>query len=191
MAITEGTKAVMDFMGKTGDAKKTDGGSRKEVPEEIKREAAALDSAISELENAPKFSYEKQLNELGVSKEEAALMVDTLLRGETLTKSYPITSGVSVVFKARSVNDDMRLAQHLEDTKPMFQSTIDLSIARYNVAASLVRYGNKDFSETFFQEKLEWVNNLPKATINVLVSRLNKFDRLVFAITEDGALENF
>jgi len=163
----------------------------REIPRELQEQAEQLDEALDELRQSPEFTYEQKLRNLGISRDEAAVIVDQMLSTSGYERTYKITGRAEIKFKTRSVENDVRLASYLEDTKPVFQATFDLLVARHNLAASTVSFAGRDMGSMSFDDRLEWASGLPRSLLSVLATKLSEFDKLVNTVMDEGAIENF
>ena len=152
---------------------------------------AQLEEAIRQVKEAPEKTYQERLKEHGISIEEARKIVDTIITKGVYARSYQITSTTSVTFRSRGLHDQERTQNVLEEQEPQFMGTVNMIMAKYNLAASLVELAGQKFEEEDFNKALKFVERLPHVLFNVLIAKLSLFDELVLTVMDEGAIENF
>ena len=150
-----------------------------------------VDPAIAEVSEAPSKTYQERLREHKISMKEAQEIVDVIMTKGVYEKTYPLTSKTNVTFRSRDVGDQERTQDTLEEQTPQFMGTVNMIMAKYNLAASLVELASHKFGEDDFDKALEFVGQLPHVLFNVLVAKLSMFDELVLTVMDEGAIENF
>jgi hypothetical protein len=170
-----------------------------------------LDAADQQLENKvsdaeqqlkPRLSYEEQLKELGVSKEEAAEIIDSILMKGYWAEDIQITKRVTLRLRTRQARDLQRAQTVIETQRPVFEDHKQAIFNRYCLAGSLERFAKDhlpfpaktasgDVIESAFQERLTYVDNLSGPIINLVYQKLFKFDSKIFTILSEGVIENF
>jgi hypothetical protein len=165
-----------------------------------KQLAAEAEQAAEDLK--PHERYERRLKDVGVTRDEAARIVDAILERGYWSEEVPITSRRKVKLRTRQYRDGERLTNYLEATRPFFAETRNEITYKYCLAASLEQYGetkfkhlapsaSKDDHDQAFQIRLDFLGGLADPALRILFAKLSKFDVKVATVTEEGAIENF
>jgi hypothetical protein len=172
---------------------------------------AALDAAEKRLDAdaskdeavlKPMESYEDRLREVGVSKEEAADIIDSVLLKGHYSKEYSITKRIKVKFRTRGARDTKRATDMLESQRLTMASHYNESLGRYLLAASLESFGAEkldhpgkgatiDDIEKAYASRLSYVENLSDPALRVLMQKLSVFDTMISTVLAEGTIENF
>jgi len=163
----------------------------------LKTEADETEKKIKPLE-----TYEERLKEVGVTKEQAAFIVDEVLLKGCYSEEISLTSRVSVKFRTRLYRDTQRMQSYLEVSRPTYEAHYSEIVFKYSLAAALEKFGADVFKhptkastgdeiEKSFQTRLTYVENLPDITLRLLYTKLGRFDRKIRVCLEEGAIENF
>lgn len=176
----------------------------KESPTAQKLEDAEsrLASEIEKTEKdlTPLERYEKMLKEVGVSREEAAMIVDEILTKGYWEKDYQLTPRRKVTFRTRAYHDTQRFYDFIEVEQPKNASYYNELLFKFSLAGSLAVYcgktfefptGDKETLDKAFEARLKYIASLGDPAIRLLYAKLGKFDELVRIVTEEGAVENF
>jgi hypothetical protein len=148
---------------------------------------------------SPEEEYEEGLAQVGVSKEEARTIMEKVLANRYYEETVKIGK-LSVTISTRKYGDSLRAQRCLEAESPSYPVGINEVIARYNVAASLVRFGDTKFEiggkddteeEARFNERYEFLISLPSVVIAKLMMIVHNFDLKLAAIFAEGAPEDF
>ena len=143
-------------------------------------------------------SYEEGLKSVGLTRPKARAIMEEILVNNYYQETFYIQS-LPVVLRTRGYQDTVRLHQFLSAESPVYQASIQDFIARFNLAASLVKYGDREFkfpedskeAETAFDERLAFV----KSRVDFIVTRLMKlsfdFDNKLSKVFADGAPQDF
>lgn len=150
-----------------------------------------LEEAIKQVKETPEKTYQERLKEHGITVEEARKIVDTIMTKGVYEKTYPLTSTTNVTFRSRELGDQERTQNVIEEQEPQFMGTVNIIMAKYNLAASLVELAGHSFGEGEVDKALEFIGKLPHVLFNVLVAKLSMFDELVLTVMDEGAIENF
>jgi hypothetical protein len=179
---------------------------RRDVPTTDKLETAesklAAEAKRVEESLKPLTTYEDQLKAIGVTKEQSAEIVDAVLMQGYYGETFQVTSKLKGRFRSREYRDTLRMQRYLEMESPKMQVVYDEIRYRYMLAASLEQFGQHRFDfpdrkttadevEKLFENRMTFVQNLPEATVTILFTKLEKFNRKVFIVTQEGAIENF
>lgn len=155
---------------------------------------SGLDRALDDLAAAPELTYEERLAKMNIDMDTAMKIIDTLLEKGEFLKTYRLTKKTSVTFRTRGVRAQDRLQEKIEDERPAFMGTMGLIMSKMNLAASLAKFGDKEFKLNAHGEPKDaekFVRNLPYPIFNLLLQKLRKFDELVLTVLDEGAVENF
>lgn len=157
-----------------------------------------LEDAEEELEllkMSPEKRYREVLKRNDISLEEARKIIDcVVVQLEPYVERVSLTRNVSVDFRTRAQVDENRLTRVIEDLQPRYNMTIDHTIRVQNLAASLIRYGKKEFpreKDDDFQAVVDFLMKLPNPTFSLLATKLYAFDRKLDLVFQEGYLENF
>jgi hypothetical protein len=161
------------------------------IDEEIK----ALDEAIDDLSKMPAVRYREALEREGVSLEEALTILDTaIVELKPYQERVLIARSIYAEFKTRTQADQVRLNKALERDTPQYRDTVELERARYHLASSLVRYGDKVFKHETTEDTnrtLDWLSTIPQPAFLILQDKLYRFDRKMAAVFSEGYMQNF
>lgn len=145
--------------------------------------------------------YRERLRKAGITETEARKVMDEVLFGGAHIRSVHLTPEFQVELTTRAYGDTLRVMRVLEAEAPTFQMHVNDVIARYNLAASLHRYGDTAFSsrdakdaakdEEAFQERLDFILSLPEMAVRRLIDELTKFDTELSLIFSEGSVEDF
>lgn len=163
----------------------------------LQKEEAKAEEALK-----PRVSYETRLKEVGVTMDEAALIVDSILEQGFWEEEIRITSKKKAVFRSRQAHDAERINTVLETLRPSFIDTQREITYKFLLAASISKYDTtvfdfsttkttRDAREKLFTTRLDWVENLPDPLLRMLYNKLALFDAKISAVTAEGAIENF
>lgn len=151
----------------------------------------ALEKSIDQIEKAAELTYEQKIKNHGLSMDEALDIVNAILDNGYYEKAYRVTPRWEVVFRTRTTADQDRVLRRIEDANPQFPATVTQILAKYNLAASMIRFKGIDFSKKDFDERLKFVMNLPEVMLRVLSGKLARFDQLMLDVLDEGAIQNF
>ncbi len=153
--------------------------------------AEQLEAAIKQVSESSEKTYQERLKEHKVTLDEARKIVDKIMTTGVYERTYQLTAQTSVTFRSRDLGDQERTQNTLEDQQPQFMGTVNMIMAKYNLAASLVELAGNKFSDDDVEKALTFVSRLPHVLFNVLVAKLSSFDELVLTVMDEGAIENF
>lgn len=149
----------------------------------------------SMLDKAPEAQYTDRLEMANIPAEYAKKVLNCiLLELKPWQESFEIKPGYNVVFRTRLPRDLAKLNSALESLAPRYQSTKDFEIAKYNLAGSLVSYGDISFdsqSSEGFKRTLEWVMDIPHPVFELLTAKLREFENKISLVFSPGYEENF
>lgn len=150
----------------------------------------------------PMQSYEDKLKEAGVSKEEAAEIVDSVLLKGHYSKEYSITKRIKVRFRTRNARDTRRAQDMLESMRLTMATHYNEMLGRYLLAASLEMFGNdklehpgkdakSDDIEKSYAARLSYIENMSDPALRIAFDKLRVFDNMISVVLEEGTIENF
>lgn len=150
----------------------------------------------------PIEDYQEYLKEQGISLDEAQDIVDSLFTQGYYEEPVPLTKRIKAILRTREHGDTLRLQMALELHRPVYSHVLEEITARYNMAASLTRFGDKVFAhpdrdtdkeevEKLFDERLKFVERMADPAFYKLSTLLARFDRKVAAVMREGVAENF
>lgn len=162
----------------------------------------AEEAQAAEKQKKPLEKYEERLKEVGVTKEEAAVIVDSVLTHGFYEEDIPITKRFKVRFRTRQYADTLRLNNFLEQTRPAYQAHYQEAVFNFSLASSLREYGAQSFehpkkdttekgADALFNARLTFVQGLPDAMVRLLYEKLGRWDDKIRVCLEEGAIENF
>ena len=151
---------------------------------------------------APK-SYEDRLKEVKLTVEEARKIMD-----EILTKGHYLRTDkigpYEVIIRSRTYNDTLRAQKYLEVENPTYNISIQDALARYQAAASLVKYGPTTFDypedqegateqdiTAAFEKRYKFLLRLPVPVVGKIMDFVRKLDIILFTVLDEGAVEDF
>lgn len=161
----------------------------------LENQLEAAEKELELLEMSPERRYREVLRRNKISLEEARKIIDCIIvQLQPYVERVPLTKNVTVEFRTRAQVDENRLTRIIEELQPRYNMTIDHTIRIQNIAASLVRYGQREFlreKDDDFQTVVNFLMNLPNPAFNLLATKLYAFDRKLDLVFQEGYLENF
>ncbi len=155
----------------------------------------SLEQAIADAKQSAEMTYEDRLAENKITPAEAHAIIDAVITKGYYEKTYQVTKTVRVTFRSRTMGNQEKLLDDLEQRQLGYKASIDTHIAKHNLAASLVALGPKGKETRFDAEELEttlkFVSALPMPYYVMLLQKLGAFERLLFTVMDAGAIENF
>jgi hypothetical protein len=139
-------------------------------------------------------AFRADLYESGVTDELLFKILDTIITAGNYTWEFKIFNKIPCTFQIRPDWVRQEVVQVLETRSPSTMAGFTDLLNRYNLAGSLVRLGDTKFtmeSPEDHQEVLKHLSSFPFVTINVLITELAKFDKIIAVATSPWALENF
>lgn len=182
------------------------GGQAKVSPEPIAETAAALEAEAKATEAAllPMRSYEEQLREIGVTKEQAAAIVDAVMRVGYWSEEISITRSIKARLRTRSSRDRGRALAYVENARPMYDAHYQELMNKHLLAASLESFGEDKFHhpdarlakaeeiDQAFETRFRYVDSgMSDPALTLLLHRFFKFEAKIRAVMQEGAVENF
>ena len=162
--------------------------------------AHAADDVKKELK--PLERYEKALKDLKLTRDEAAVIVDTILMQGYWAKEMRLTPKRKIVLRSRMYKDTQRFHDFVEVTQPRNPSYYNEILYKYSLAASLEQYDTVKFDHPerdadekmiaeAFRKRLAFVENLADPALRLCYTKLAEFDEIVSTVMQEGAVENF
>jgi len=176
-------------------------GSTKEVLETAEKKLDAEATAV-EAELRPMASYEERLKEVGVTREEAAKIVNAIMTKGFYSEEIPLTKTLKARFRTRSKKDTSRAQTYVETQRPMYDAHYADLMTHQLLAASLEQFGTDKFEhpdrkassetvEKLFTDRFVYVETLADPAYRLLANKLAIFDRKISTVLEEGTVENF
>jgi hypothetical protein len=173
----------------------------KDALESAEKRLGAEASSLEE-ELRPMASYEEKLKEVGVTREQAARVIDAVLMRGYYAEDVQLTKTVKARFRTRNARDIRRAQEYIEAARPAYDAHYQELLGRQLLAASLEQFGNdklphpdrraaEDEVNKAHADRLSFVDTLSDPALRLLMQKLIKFDRKVSAILEETAVENF
>jgi len=147
-------------------------------------------------------SYEDILAENDIEKSHAQSIVDAMLTQGYYEETVPVTKTTTVTLRTRAYEDYQRYLRGLELINPRFVEEQQEIMGRYFLAASLVAFKGEVFVHTeptatpkeredAFDTRMAWLSSQSERLVNLLISKLSKFDRTIQVVMSEGVVENF
>lgn len=140
-------------------------------------------------------SYKEILSERDIPLSKAHAIVDGMLEKGFYEETLAFTSNTTVTFRTRAHSDYVRYLRALETYNPKFVEEQQEIQIRYFLAASLVAFKGVTFAEKdpekLFDAKLDWIEKQPERLVNLLATKLSKFDVQIQVVMSEGVVENF
>lgn len=174
------------------------------VPVDPEDAAIGAEVKAIEAELRPMQSYEEQLREIGVSKDEAARIIDAILRKGFWSEEISITKSIKARFRTRNARDRSRAISYIETARPMYEAHVQEMMNKQLLAASLESFADDKFVhldartakaediETAFETRFRFVDGvISDPALNLLLRHFHKFDQKIRIVMQEGAVENF
>ena len=172
---------------------------------QLEEEAVALQEMLDKIEDTtqtPRSQWEEEVELENMSLTEAAEILDTIITTGMYEESYKMGKLV-VRVRTRNTYDADRVIEAIQDFKPETSGTLSHLIARMNLAASISKFGGKEFNftpthdgnrdviEAEFSERYNFLSTIPSQVFFSLTQILERFDRRVQLSCDSRAIENF
>ena len=116
------------------------------VPVDPAEAALGAEAKAVEDELGPMRSYEEQLREIGVTKDEAARIIDAILNVGFWSEEVSITKSIKARFRTRSSKDRSRAIAFIEAARPMYEAHVQEMMNKQLLAASLEAFAKDKFA---------------------------------------------
>lgn len=187
---------IGDFKGPKGNKPR-----RPKLPEDLQRNDESTDEGVVK---STAQTYAEHLGEVGLSLNKARLIRDNMLFHHYHEETYLLGNKLPVVLRTRDYGDAQRAMRRLEDESPQYAMAINDLVAHCNMAASLSKYGDTSFDlyvpadkptqdqkETSFEERSNFLRDLPTTIVDNLMRFAGEFDAMIAAVFSEGAPEDF
>jgi hypothetical protein len=168
-------------------------------------DAQDTEEPVAVPEPTPEELYRKNLEDNKIPISLAREVLDDIFCKNCYEYSLKLGGRISVTLRTRVGADTKRVLGHLEAMAPSLPIHSQDIIARFNVAASLLKYGDTTFDfpvkgvngadvntvETAFETRLNFLDTLAAPILERLIQEVHLFDRKMALITADGAPEDF
>ncbi len=143
--------------------------------------------------------YLEGLAEVDLDLASARAIMEKILVNDYYEESFMI-GPLPVKLRTRTYSDTLRAQQHLEVENPTYNMSVQDLVARYNVAASLSKYGDNVFefptgsdpkTEQAFKQRLTFVMDRPAIVMAKLMELVYRFDLKMGAVFAEGAPQDF
>ena len=142
--------------------------------------------------------YMEELKEEGIREEDILGLLDRIITDGDVFYDTTLFGRVPVRFHIRPSWLNDKILEKLDDTtkgnEKVSVMRFNNLVALYNLAASLVKYGDNTYSittEEDFEKAVERVNALSYIVQSALVNALSVFDKAVAVATSDWAVKTF
>lgn len=163
----------------------------------LESEANAAEAALKPLK-----SYEARLEEVKVTKEQAADIIDAVLMKGYWSETISVTSRINLKLRTRSARDTRRIQDYLEVARPQYDAHYNEILSRMTLAASLEQFGKDVFAfpgkeaktedyEEAFQKRSQYIESLADPALRLLFMKLWTFDEKIRVVLSEGTIENF
>ena len=165
---------------------------------EVKPEEVATPA----LAKTPHEEWLEEIEELKLTKSEAARIVDAILSKGHYEESYKVNKTMFSL-RTRSTADADRAMEILHEQKPSSTAHYSHLVSRINLASSLVKFGpssfphtapasnNRDVLDKEWRERYRFITSLPAPIFYLLSQVLQKFDQKVALAGDARSIENF
>jgi hypothetical protein len=150
-------------------------------------------AASTEAPKTPAELYKAHLEEAKIPLSEARAIFDAVL-AKDYYEEYVQVGAVRGVLRTRKYDDQLRVQQALEATRPGLVLSQEDMITRYNLAASLYEWRGtvyKHENDDDFDVVLKMLRQMSAPVYALLSRQLAAFDHKIFTIFSDGSLETF
>lgn len=169
-------------------------------PDEV---ALGAEASAIEADLVPMRTYEDQLRDAGVSREEAARIVDAIMTQGAWAEDVRITRSVSARLRTRSSLDRTRAMSRVETARPTYDAHYYDLLNKLLLAASLESFGSMKFShpprdarpedvEAAFDTRFKYLDAvIADPAYQLLLRAFLKFEDKIRVVTQEGVVENF
>lgn len=150
--------------------------------------------------------HRKFLEGQGIGTSEIMAVLDTIITTGNVFWQFKLFDRIEVVLQMRPAWVNDYLMYQLEQHRPQIYARYSSIVATYNLAGSLHKYAEQEFSllpkgktkeapaktkEDSLEEVAGFIQGLPFALQSQLIKQMAIFDRVIAVATSDWALENF
>jgi hypothetical protein len=148
--------------------------------------------------------YAEGLKDAGLTVDKARVIMEAMFVNGYYEEEVYLGANTYVTLRSRQYFDTIRSNRKLETDRVEFLSSINNVVNSYNTAASLVKYGSRDFRvprpmddvdqvtiEESFTKRLDFLEKLPTQITIKLMQKVFEFDKRLMAVFSDGAPKDF
>lgn len=179
-----------------------DAGGATKVALEGAEKRLDAEATIVEAELKPLVSYEEKLKDAGVTKEQAASIVNSIMTKGFWSEEVKVTATIRVRFRTRSKKDTTRAQNYVEGQRPQYAGHYAELMNHALLAASLEQLGAEKFEhpgrtastddvEKAYSNRFAYIETLADPMYRLLAGKLVAFDQKVAVVLEEGTVENF
>lgn len=149
-------------------------------------------------------AYAKGLEDAGLTVDKARIIMEAMFVNGYYEEEVYLGANTYVTLRSRQYFDSIRANRKLETDRVEYVASINNVVNSYNAAASMVKYGNKDFRvpkpmddvdhvliEECFTKRLDFLEKLPMQISIKLMQKVFEFDQRLMAVFSDGAPKDF
>lgn len=132
--------------------------------------------------------------ELKLSREKATHIVNEIFSKGEYTESFKLPGNIMLTLKTRSGEDVERLVDSIHQHNPRAMEVYNDTVFIHNAAASIVKYGKKEFKHDTnedHEKNIKWIRKLPEPVLRVISKILQRFEGQVTHSCDDIGLGNF
>jgi hypothetical protein len=163
----------------------------------LEAEASQDEAALKPLQ-----SYEDKLKEVGLTKSEAAKILDDVMMRGHYSEDVKVTPRFRARLRTRNARDTRRAQEMLETQRLTYDAHYAESLSRILLASSLEVFGDESLPhperrapasevEDAFNNRMRFVESMPDPALRMMFKQLMNFDKKVAVALEEGAVENF
>lgn len=138
--------------------------------------------------------YLAYLEREDIHKEDIMAVLDSIISTGNVYWNFQLFEQIPVSFRIRPAWVNNLLTERMDRNPPKTFSHFSEIVGIYNLAGSLVSYGDYRFDlnteEDFYSAK-KFIQNLPFIIQSHLIKKMAIFDRVISVATSDWAAENF
>lgn len=171
---------------------------RTDIPESGKANGMAPNSPVDipaeSTEDTAIKTYLELLEENGISETHVMKVLDTLITEGTVQWAFTLLDKIPCMFKTRSQDAAKFLMECLEQEDPKSVFRYQSIVAHVNIAASLTKFNNQEFStdsRESIKANMAWLSEQPFIIVDRLTKQLALFDRVIAVATSDWGVKNF
>lgn len=161
-------------------------------------ENGKLEDALKKYGDVTIASYMRDLEDNGITEADILELLDTLITTGSAAYETELFGRIPVRFQVRAtwVNDHILklIDKATQGNEQVSLLRFNSLVALYNLAGSLVQFGDNTYTvtkEKEFDKAVDRVKEMPYITQNALVNALSLFDKALAVATSDWAVKNF
>lgn len=165
--------------------------------------ALGAEAEAVEAELVPMRTYEDQLRDAGLTREEAARIVDAIMERGFWSEDVKITKSVSARLRTRGSRDRTRAMDRIETARPAYDAHYYDLMNKLLLAASLESFGGMKFGhpprdakpeeiEVAFDARFRYLDAvIADPAYQLLMRAFLRFEDKIRIVTQEGVVENF